>query len=61
MLIMTGSRLSTLFHLLCTYSTYTYRLRCVLTLCSHRYYDPGFNKWGDLRVINEDRVEPYEG
>ena len=36
-------------------------MHCVLTLCFHRYYDPRFSKWGSLRVINEDRVEPYEG
>jgi len=25
------------------------------------YYDPRYEKWGSLRVINEDRVEPNEG
>ena len=40
---------------------YSPRLRCMLTLHYHRYYDPRFGKWGSLRVINEDRVEPYEG
>lgn len=25
------------------------------------YHDPRFEKWGNLRVINEDRVDPKEG
>lgn len=25
------------------------------------YYDPKFEKWGNLRVINEDLVEPKQG
>lgn len=25
------------------------------------YYDPRYEKWGNLRVINEDRVDPDEG
>jgi len=51
-----------------TFHTFSFAMRVfylwsplALSLCFHRYYDPRFSKWGSLRVINEDRVEPYEG
>jgi Pirin len=43
-------------------SYFVLRESLVLTiLLSTSYYDPRYEKWGNLRVINEDRVDPNEG
>lgn len=33
----------------------------VTKLIFHSYYGPRYEKWGSLRVLNEDRVESNEG
>lgn len=41
-------------------SSISYYNACPNRSCN-RYRDLRFLKWGNLRVINEDRVEPNEG
>jgi hypothetical protein len=58
MQIMDGSRLFILSHLLCRLLLLFHQST---TNASFRYQDHRFEKWGNLRVINEDRVAPDEG
>ena len=58
---MAGSRRSTHSTLLSELLRIDRVSRTDYIFLSISYYDPSYEKWGNLRVINEDRVDPNKG